>query len=193
MKRSLLYFLAVGILASCLGQKDYVTEYDYNYQGTFKNYKTFAFVRPDVEDTLLVTPIMTSTIGARLGSQGFREFTNNPDMLVSYKIFLDSIRYRGYVQPELDYWLQRTGYTYRDENGDLKKEQEKDETYNQVKYSQNNGMLVIYVIDNKGGNTIWQGYTAAAFDPESPDFQADLTRAAYRVMNEFKIVNKTQD
>ncbi|MFC3881737.1 DUF4136 domain-containing protein [Algoriphagus namhaensis] len=194
MKRNLLVVIGLGLLiSSCFSQKDYVTEYDYNYQGTFKNYKTFAFVRPDVEDTLLVTPIMTSTIGARLGSQGFREFTNNPDMLVSYKIFLDSIRYRGYVQPELDYWLQRTGYTYRDENGDLKKEQEKDETYNQVKYSQNNGMLVIYVIDNKGGNTIWQGYTAAAFDPGSPDFQADLTRAAYRVMNEFKIVNKTQD
>ncbi len=191
MKRNLLILIGMGFLVSaCFSQKDYVTEYDYNYQGSFKNYKTFSFIEPAVEDTLLVKPIMNSTIGARLGSQGFKEKSEKPDMLVSYKIFFDSIRYRGYVQPELDYWLQRTGYTYRDENGDLKKEQEKDETYNNVRYSENNGMLVIYVIDNKYGNTIWQGYTAAAFDPYSPDFQADITRAAYRVMNEFKILNK---
>jgi len=191
MKKTLLYFLSIGLLASgCFGQKDYVAEYDYNYQGSFKNYKTYSFLESEVKDTLLITPIMNSTIGARLGSQGYIEKEERPDMLVSYKVFFDSIRYRGYVQPELEYWLQRTGYTYRDENGELQKEQEKDETYNMVRYSENNGMLVIYVIDNKYGNTIWQGYTAAAFDPYSPDFQADLTRAAYRVMNEFKLLNR---
>ncbi len=191
MKKTLLYFIGLGVLVSgCFGQKDYIAEYDYNYQGSFKNYKTYSFLQSEVTDSLLITPIMTSTIGARLSSQGFQEKESKPDMLVSYKVFFDSIRYRGYVQPELDYWLQRTGYTYRDENGELQKELEKDETYNMVRYSQNNGMLVIYVIDNKYGNTIWQGYTAAAFDPNSPDFQADLTRAAYRVMNEFKLLNK---
>ncbi|MHA7128227.1 DUF4136 domain-containing protein [Algoriphagus namhaensis] len=191
MQKSLFTFLILGLITTaCFTSKDYVTEYDYNYQGSFKNYKTFAFVIPDQEDSLMVSSILNSTIGARLGSQGFKEKTDKPDMLVSYKIFTDSIRYRGYVQPELDYWLQRTGYTYRDENGDLKKEQEKDETYNMIKYSENSGMLVIYVIDNRQGTTIWQGYTAAALNPQSPDFHADLTRAAYRVMNEFKIVNK---
>lgn len=126
MQRPILSILVLGLLSvACFSSKDYVTEYDYNYSGTFKNYKTFAFVQPDIVDTLLVRPIMTSTIGARLSSQGFREFRDQPDMLVSYKIFLDSIRYRGYVQPDLDYWLQRTGYTYRDEKGELKKEQEK--------------------------------------------------------------------
>ena len=191
MHKNLLLSLSVVIVfSSCLSQKDYVTEYDYNYTGSFKKYSTFAFIEPIEIDTLLIEPILTSTIGARLGSQGFREQTQKPDLLVSYKIFFDSIRYRGYVQPELDFWLSRTGYTYRDEEGVLRKEQEKDETYNQVKYSENNGMLVIYVIDNRQGSTIWQGYTAAQFDSNSPDFQADLTRAAYRVMNEFKILNR---
>jgi hypothetical protein len=185
-----LFALIVAISSGCFSQKDYVTEYDYNYQGSFKKYKTFAFVESNEIDSSLASPVLNATIGARLGSQGFREQHEKPDLLVSYKIFTDSIKYRGYVQPEFDYWLNRRGTTYRDDQGEIAREQEKDETYNQVKYNENDGMLVIYVIDSEQGNTIWQGYTATKFDFESPDFQADITRAAYRVMNEFKILNR---
>ena len=190
---STLLILLVVVASSCFSSKDYVTDYDYNYTGSFKKYKTFAFVQSNENQSSSLVSVLNSTIGARLGSQGYREQENKPDMLVSYKIFSDSIRYRGYVQPEFDYWLNRTGMTYRNDEGEIEREQEKDETYNQVKYAENNGMLVIYVIDSKKGNTIWQGYTAANFDLESPTFQSDITRAAYRVMNEFKIINKLSE
>lgn len=187
---SLLFVLLVIVATSCFSSKDFVTDYDYNYTGSFKKYKTFAFIESKENESSPLTSVLNSTIGARLGSQGYQEQENKPDMLVSYKIFSDSIRYRGYVQPEFDYWLNRTGMTYRTDEGEIEREQEKDETYNQVKYAENSGMLVIYVIDSKKGNTIWQGYTAANFDMESPTFQSDVTRAAYRVMNEFKIINR---
>jgi hypothetical protein len=190
---SALLLILVVITASCFSSKDYVTDYDYNYTGSFKKYRTFAFVESGENESSPLSSVLNATIGARLGSQGYREQLNKPDMLVSYKIFSDSIRYRGYVQPEFDYWLNRTGMTYRNEEGEIEREQEKDETYNQVKYAQNNGMLVIYVIDSKKGSTIWQGYTAAKFDQESPSFQSDITRAAYRVMNEFKIINRLSE
>ncbi|MDE0560094.1 DUF4136 domain-containing protein [Algoriphagus sp. NF] len=195
MKSSIILFGMIVIIATgCFTQKDYVTEYDYNYQASFKRYKTFAFVEPTEVDTSLIRPVLNATIGARLGSQGFREKPEKPDMLVSYKIFMDSIRYRGYVQPEFDYWLKSRGAEVVEEDEDEEeKEREKDETYNQIKYKENNGMLVIYVIDTKRGNTIWQGYTAANFDEASPTFQADITRAAYRVMNEFKVVNRLME
>lgn len=193
--QGLLWLFLVLLASSCFSSKDYITDYDYNYTGSFKKYKTFAFVNPAESgmDTTVLVPVLNSTIGARLGSQGFRQQDSKPDMLVSYKIFTDSIRYRGYVQPEFDYWLNRTGKTYRNEQGEIEREQEKDETYNMVKYQENNGMLVIYVIDSRQGHTIWQGYTAAAFDSDSPTFQSDITRAAYRVMNEFKIVNRMME
>lgn len=190
MKVFPIYLLVLVFCASCFSSKDYVTDYDYNYTGSFKKYKTFAFVETPELDTTLITPILNSTIGARLGSQGFREQENKPDLLVSYKIYTDSIRYRGYVQPEFDYWLNRTGMTYRNDEGEIEREQEKDETYNMVRYAENRGMLVIYVIDSRKGTTIWQGYTAANFNLEDPNFPADITRAAYRVMNEFKILNR---
>ncbi|MGM0945677.1 MAG: DUF4136 domain-containing protein [Bacteroidota bacterium] len=192
MKNSkLTFFIFLIVATSCFTQKDYIAEYDYNYQGSFKRYKTFAFVESAEETNAALRPVLNATIGARLGSQGFREKTEKPDMLVSYKIFTDSIRYRGYVQPEFDYWLKRRGVEVIQANeDDVDKEREKDETYNQVKYKENNGMLVIYVIDSKRGSTIWQGYTAANFDFDSPSFQSEITRAAYRVMNEFKVVNR---
>ncbi len=191
MRNNFLPFALVLLFSwGCFSQKDYITDYDYNYQGSFKKYKTFAFVETESEDSSMISPVLNATIGARLGSQGFKEKPSDPDILVSYKIFTDSIKYRGYVQPEFDYWLKRRGTTFRDEKGELAREQEKDETYNQVRYTQNEGMLVIYVIDSKQGNTIWQGYTPTRFNLASPDFQADITRAAYRVMNEFKIVNR---
>ena len=185
--------LLVVFATACFSSKDFVTDYDYNYTGSFKRYKTFAFVEATTADSSTLVSVLNATIGARLGSQGFREQISKPDMLVSYKIFSDSIRYRGYVQPEFNYWLNRTGETYRNEEGDIEREQEKDETYNQVRYAENNGMLVIYVIDSKRGNTIWQGYTAANFDLESPNFHSDITRAACRVMNEFKIINRMME
>tara|TARA_R110000850_G_C9966016_1_gene464847 strand:+ start:679 stop:1263 length:585 start_codon:yes stop_codon:yes gene_type:complete len=189
----LLFTLLIFICVGCFSSKDYVTDYDYNYQASFKKYKTFAFVVPTEKDTSMISPVLSATIGARLGSQGFREQDSKPDLLVSYKIFMDSIRYRGYVQPEFDYWLKRVGTVPETEEGELDKDQEKDETYNQVRYTQNQGMLVIYVIDSKRGNTIWQGYTAANFDSDSPNFQSDVTRAAYRVMNEFKVINRLME
>jgi hypothetical protein len=194
MKASSIFLLFLSVLtASCFSSKDYVTDYDYNYTGSFKKYKTFAFVESPDLDSTVIAPVLNATIGARLGSQGFREQISKPDLLVSYKIFTDSVKYRGYVQPEFDYWVNRTGLTFRNDEGEIEREQEKDETYNMVRYAQNQGMLVIYVIDSKKGNTIWQGYTAANFDLESPNFSSDITRAAYRVMNEFKIVNKMME
>ena len=190
MRVSPISLLLLLCCISCFSSKDYITDYDYNYTGSFKKYKTFAFVDSPDLDTTIVAPILNSTISARLGSQGFREQKAKPDLLVSYKIYTDSIKYRGYVQPEFDYWLNRNGNTFRNDEGDIEREQEKDETYNMVRYAENGGMLVIYVIDSKKGNTIWQGYTAAKFDFEDPNFPADITRAAYRVMNEFKILNR---
>lgn len=192
MKRTALILTMASLLVAtgCFTQKDYVTDYDYHYQGTFKKYKTFAFLNSQDPKENIIYPVLTATIGARLGSQGFTEQSGKPDLLVSYKIFTDSIRYRGYVQPEFNFWLERGGVTTLNKEGELEKEQEKDETYNRIKYAENGGMLVIYVIDNKKGNTIWQGYTAANFDAESPNYQSDITRAAYRVMNEFKIINR---
>ncbi|MFC0264003.1 DUF4136 domain-containing protein [Fontibacter flavus] len=191
MKTSIILFAALLIMSACMSQRDYIAEYDFNYSGNFKRYKTFGFVgNPFPSDSLDYYQTIENTISTRLGSQGFRFEDEKPDLLINYKIFQDPVKYRGYDQPNFDFWLDR-----RSENVDMEKvmesdDREKDENYKKVKYVENNGMLVIFVIDNKRGNTIWQGYTAASFDLLSSDSQRELTRATYRVMDQFRILTR---
>lgn len=193
--RPLPFLLILAFLfVSCMSQKDYIAEYDFNYAGNFKRYKTYGFVGSpntinpdDIQD---FHETIEKTISNRLGSQGFKFQDERPDLLINYKVFLDPVKYRGYDQPNFDYWVER-----RSEKVDMEEimennEREKDENYNRVKYLENEGLLVIYVIDNKKGNTIWQGYTATAFDFLSPEIQSDLTRATYRVMDQFRILTR---
>jgi hypothetical protein len=182
------------VLSGCLSQKDYIAESDFNYSGNFKRYKTFGFVNnpfPDSNsDSITYLKAIERTISSRLGSQGFRLQDEKPDLLINYKIFTDEVKYRGYDQPNFDFWLQRRSEIIERSEEQEREDRDKDEHYNRVKYTENNGLLVIFVIDNKKGNTIWQGYTAAYFDLFSPDVSTELTKATYRVMDQFRVLTR---
>ncbi|WP_373495634.1 DUF4136 domain-containing protein [Aquiflexum sp.] len=180
----------VLVIASCVSQKDYIADSDFNYSGNFKRYKTFGFVNNPFPDSTAYFTAIERTISSRLGSQGFRLQDEKPDLLINYKIFTDEVKYRGYDQPNFDFWLQRKPEIVELTEEQEKENREKDEHYNRVKYTENNGLLVIFVIDNKKGNTIWQGYTAAYFDLFSPDVSTELTKATYRVMDQFRVLTR---
>ncbi|WP_041779606.1 DUF4136 domain-containing protein [Belliella baltica] len=194
MKNFLPFILIFLLVATgCMSQKDFIAEYDFNYSANFKRYKTFGFIENSNDDDDELVKIIKRSISTRLGSQGFTFEENKPDLLVNYKVFREEVKYRGYEQPNFDYWLQRKGALVTEEDEELKDEdKEKDENYKNVKYAQNNGMLVIFVIDNKKGNTIWQGYTAAVFDEMSPEVNTDLMRATYKVMDQFRVLSRAK-
>ncbi|HLU88581.1 MAG TPA: DUF4136 domain-containing protein [Cyclobacteriaceae bacterium] len=193
MKNANVYLILIAVLiSSCFSQRDFVAEYDYSYRGNFKRYQTFGFVEETGRDPSSNQPVIEKTIVSRLGSQGFRLRENNPDMLITYKLFFDKVKYRGYVQPDFDMWLQKKGIELaelieEDSTEMAEENREAGEDYNKVKYKENEGMLVVFVID-KRGNTIWQGYTSASFDYYSPNLSVDLARATYRIMDQFRIV-----
>jgi hypothetical protein len=186
------YFIIVLLIlnSACLSQRDFVAEYDYNYRGAFKKYKTFGFVEEEGRNNNAFGDVIEKTISSRLGSQGFRMKDNNPDLLIIYKLYLSEVRYRGYNQPDFDFWLKKQGIELLEDEPDSVAREKMKENYNSVKYTQNDGMLVVLVIDHKKGNTVWQGYTSAYFDYDSPNIHIDLTRATYKVMDQFKILTK---
>lgn len=191
MKNRIFYLaLLTAISVACMSQKDYLAEFDFNYSGNFKRYKTFGFVTNPFPESSNYQQTIERTITNRLGSQGFKENTERPDLLINYKIFTDTVKYRGYDQPNFDYWLQRKSDYIELTEEEERQQREKDENYNRVKFTDNAGMLVIYVIDNKRGNTIWQGYTAARFDFMSPEVNTEITKATYRVMDQFKVLTR---
>lgn len=191
---SFCWILLLVLGSSCFSQRDFIAEYDYSYRGNFKRYQTFGFVEETGRDLSSFQPVIEKTIVSRLGSQGFRHKDNNPDMLITYKLFVDQVKYRGYVQPDFDMWLQKKGIDVgereeeeEDEEDEKEEERQAGEDYNKVKYKENEGMLVVFVIDKKG-NTIWQGYTSASFDYSSPNLNIDLARATYRIMDQFRLL-----
>nr|MBI1231267.1 DUF4136 domain-containing protein [Cytophagales bacterium] len=191
MKNYNTFIIVFLILCSaCLSQRDFVAEYDYNYRGSFKKYKTFGFVEEDGRNNSDVDGVIEKTISSRLGSQGFRLKDNNPDLLIIYKLYLSEVRYRGYNQPDFDFWLKKQGIDLLEDEMDSVAREKMRENYNAVKYTENDGMLVVLVIDHKKGNTVWQGYTNAYFDYNSPNINIDLTRATYKVMDQFKILTQ---
>lgn len=195
MKNSSFYLILLLVLmTSCFSQRDFIAEYDYSYRGNFKRYQTFGFVEETGTDPSSSQPVIEKTIVSRLGSQGFRFKDNNPDMLITYKLFFDQVKYRGYVQPDFEMWLQKKGIDLveeeevdEEEDEENMEDREVGEDYNKVKYKENEGMLVVFVID-KRGNTIWQGYTSASFDYYSPNLNVDLARATYRIMDQFRLL-----
>lgn len=192
-KLSLFSLILLLLVSACVTQKDYIADYDFNYSANFKRYKTFGFIENPSGDDDEYIKVIKRSITTRLGSQGFKFEQEKPDLLVNYKVFTDEVKYRGYDQPNFDYWLQRKGALVTEEDEELKDEdKDKDENYKNVKYAQNNGMLVIFVIDNKKGNTIWQGYTPAVFDQLSPEVNTDLTRATYKIMDQFRVLSRAR-
>ncbi|GGF30579.1 DUF4136 domain-containing protein [Echinicola rosea] len=198
-KANLCIALTLFLFTACFSSKDFVAEYDYDYRGNFKKYKTFAFMEDTGTDSIKHIPVINKTIVSRLNSQGFSQQIEKPDILIYYKLFINQIRYRGYIQPDFDNWLSVRGMEILKEEKLREEEEEEDEEedeedrkkgedYENIKYYENEGMLIIYVIDYKKNKTIWQGYTAANFDVNSPSINLDLTRATYKVMNQFRLV-----
>lgn len=139
------------LIIGCYSYREYPVEYDYSYHGNFKRYKSFAFLQNNTfdEDTAAVSnEVIRNIIKNRLQTQGYRYKQEKPNLLVSYKIYYDSLNFRGYDQPDIESWV---------------KYQREDEEYNPRKYDLRKGTLLIQLYDRKQERSIWQGYATGVY------------------------------
>lgn len=186
--RLAMLILFSGLILACSSQKDYVIEHDYSYRGNFSKYKTFSFMREPGADSSSFNPIVEKTIVSRLQAQGFRPVEKNPDMLITYKLFYAQVRYQGYDQPHFDLWLNKNGIPVIDYEKDTLVSGRLKEQYNDKKYTIEDGMMLILVIDRKRAETVWQGYTSGIAAYNAPGATTSLVRATSKVMDQFRIV-----
>lgn len=140
-----------SVLMACSASQKLKVESDYSYYGKFKKYKTFDFVRDVNPNRLSDDPqsrIIEDEIRFRMGLMGYKQTDQKPDLLISYRIFFDDLRFTGFNQPDIEEWIR-----YEDEQ----------EEYDPVKYNLRQGTLLILFFDNKQQRTIWQGYAAGIF------------------------------
>lgn len=179
----LFLFLVSLLLSSCILEKDYVVESDYSYMGKFKKYKSFGFMvdnLPTSDSTAILRQTIESAIRYRMELQGYKFSENESNILISYKVFYRDMKYRGYHQPDIDYWVKR--------------EDENEEKYNPIKYTLREGTLVVSFFDSKQRTTIWQGYASGLFgNSEAVANQRHIKRAIRTIFDQYRFLAENID
>lgn len=141
------YFLILLISVcffSCT--KNAFVDNDYSYQGLFTDYSSFNFMDcPAQVDSTVQCSDLQESIRRQMVSRGFKQ-TSKPDLLVTYTIFKNDLRFKGFQQPQIDQWV-------RVQNDDQA-------TYKSTVYRLSQGTLLVSLIDTKTYGVIWQGYAS---------------------------------
>ena len=175
MKRLYVAFLALLLLSGCYSYREYPVEYDYSYHGKFKKYKSFAFMQntTSITDSTVSKDIIEDIIKSRLQTQGYRFREDKPNLLVAYKIYFDSLNFRGYDQPDIETWV---------------KVENEDEEYNPRKYDLRKGTLLIQLYDRRQERSIWQGYATGVYGNIYFNNERQLTIAVRSILDRYQFL-----
>lgn len=188
------------IISSCVSHRDYIIDSDYSYDGNFKRYKTFDFIRNASQDTLHNQQMVKNTMMNRLGAQGYKMSEKKPDLLIMYKIFYDDFYLRGYNQPKFESWVGNDAFL------NTKQTQERNPTvsnlnnyydddnegkageYLDQKYCMHEGTLLVVFYDRKRKKTVWQGYASGVFSRRDDRADRHIKAATSKIFNEFRLL-----
>ncbi len=150
MKHTFAIFLILAICSSCLKNKVFI-EHDYKYSLGFTDYKTYAFVECQ-RDTNYICDDVQQAIKQQMAARGYMLSYEKPDLFVNFFVYYDPLKYTGYDQPNINFWLNNS-----DEN----------ETYKPIRYSLKQGTLMISLIEGSTSEIVWRGYATGIFNDNS--------------------------
>ncbi|MBU2916137.1 MULTISPECIES: DUF4136 domain-containing protein [Reichenbachiella] len=182
--------LASVLVSSCSSQKDFVIESDYSYNGRFKKYKTFDFIIMAENDTLIHKDLIEKTIASRMHAQGYRYSAEKPDLLITYKIFVENFAMKGYAQPSFDKWVSDNWSERLLVDDKLVQDPSNSITaeYNNQMYDMYDGTMLVSFFDRKRRRTVWQGYASGVFSQGEDTSDRSIKLATAKIFREFRIV-----
>lgn len=170
MNARCLCFAVLGLL-SCAGYKELPIEYDYSYKGQFKRYRTFDMIRTSLDDPTMDNPVIENYIIARMKFLGYRQSDRRPHLLIAYKLFHDSLQFRGYIQPDIEEWVKTM-------NENLE--------YDPKNFNLKTGTLLIQFYDRRQNRTIWQGYATTLYGPIDYSNNRHLRNAVISILDKYR-------
>lgn len=172
MKIIYVLLLPLALLCSCLGYKELPVEYDYSYKGHFKKYRTFEIMRPSFgEDPSQTNNLIESSIVSRMKFLGYRQTDNRPHLLVSFRLYPDSLKFQGYNQPEIEEWI---------------KTQDENLNYDRKKLNLRTGTLLIQLFDRRQNRSVWQGYATTLYGPIDYHNSRHLRNAVISILDKYR-------
>lgn len=139
-----------AVCSGCLSKRVFI-EHDYKYSLGFTDYKTYSFVECQ-RDTNYICEDVQQAIRQQMAARGYVFTYEKPDLFVNFFVYYDPIKYRGYDQPNINFWLNNNG---------------ENDTYKLVKYSLKQGTLMISLIEGTTSEIVWRGYANGIFNENS--------------------------
>ncbi len=172
---SLSIFFLAFLMSGCFSYRELPVEYDYSYRGRFDKYNSYDFVAQTEHlrssDSEQVFGLIHGAIESHMSFLGYKRRERKPDLLLSYSIFVDSLSFRGYQQPNIEEWMQR---------------QERDLEYEQLKFNIPQGTLLIQVFDRKQNASIWQGYATDKYGQVNFTDERQVRNAVRSILNKYQ-------
>lgn len=176
MKTNLPLILLSLLLISCLGYEEVPVESDYSYKGKFQDYNTFGFSHSGKRDSATYNSIIQDAIIKRMELRGYEYTQENPRLLISYRIFHDSLLYNGYHQPDIEQWI--------------KEGQEENKEMIPQKYNLTHGTLLVLFFDNYQDRTVWQGYASGVMGTGGFYDKVHLHRIVMSIFDKYNVLAK---
>ncbi|MBI1767445.1 MAG: DUF4136 domain-containing protein [Bacteroidetes bacterium] len=167
-----LYIFGFLALTSCLGFKELPVDYDYSYKGNFKKYRTFDMMKSlNSADSSMINASIEKSITARMKFLGYKKTGTRPHLIISYKMYFDSLRFNGYEQPDIETWI---------------KNKKEDLSYDKRKYNLKTGTLLIQFYDRRQNRSIWQGYATTLYGNIDFGNQRHLRNAVISILDKYR-------
>ena len=133
------------------------------------------FDRPVLDaDSSMYRDVIEQTIIGRMRLLGYKQNKKKPNILISYKIFYDSLNFNGYYQPDIEDWaLRRT---------------KEDEKYTEQDFSLKEGTLLIQFFDRKLQKSVWQGYATSTFGGIRFEDNRNLRNAVISILDKYRFL-----
>ncbi|WP_375419511.1 DUF4136 domain-containing protein [uncultured Hymenobacter sp.] len=180
----LLLSAALG-LSSCFALREARIESDYSYSGDFRRYRTYDFVSGEgiIADSSRLGQALREAISGRLRQQGYKPAAGQkrPDLLVNFKLFEGTTKFRGYQQEELETWIKRA--PVEDENTP---EQER-HGYDPVRMLMVDGTLLVTLVDARNQRAVWNGYASGVELPTGPLAEVILRRSVRSIFDRYRV------
>jgi hypothetical protein len=161
--------LVIGI-GACMSYRELPVEYDYSFKGRFHKYNSYDFFSVNEfqgDDTLNIR----SSIEQHMNFLGYKRKKNKPDLYLNYAIFKDSLKFRGYDQPDINVWAKR---------------RDNDLEYEKLNFDLRNGTLLIQVFDRKMNSSIWQGYATDTYQKMDFYNNQEVRNAVKSILNKYQ-------
>lgn len=155
---------------------DYLVEHDYSYKGNFKKYSSFYFMNNPslVEDSVFSKSELERAIKFQMEVLGYRMTEKKPSLLVSYTLYYDDFKFKGYLQPKLEEWIERDKID--------------EDEYDPIKYELMEGTLLIQLIDKKKNSIVWQGYSSGLFSNQFASNRRFIKRSVQSIFNQYRVL-----